>query len=125
MNMILKDKLYKILDATETPEGVSYDISLRGEHPIYQAHLPGKPITPGICIIQIVQELLADHLHRNLSTSSIKNAKFLSILEPTGKTIVVHLSKIEQTGDKIAVQSMIVDSQNTIYARISLTCDNT
>ena len=123
--MTLKDKLYKILDATENPEGVSYSISLRGEHPIYQAHLPGMPITPGVCIIQIVEELLADHLRMNLSVSSIKNAKFLSVLKPTEETIVVHLSKIQQTGDKVAAQSTVVDSQNTVYAKISLTCDNT
>ena len=31
-------------------------LRLNPDHPIYHAHFPGNPITPGVCIVQIVGE---------------------------------------------------------------------
>ena len=122
--MTLKDNLYKIVDKKETPEGVLYDIHLIGESPIYGAHFPGMPITPGVCIVQIVEELLSDYLQRNLQISSIKSAKFLLALKPSDDIIQILLSSVKQEKEKTTVQSTIKDYTGTIYSKISLTCND-
>ena len=35
-----------------------FTIRLNPEHIIYKAHFPNYPITPGVCIIRIIRELL-------------------------------------------------------------------
>lgn len=122
--MTLKDNLYKIIDKKETPEGVLYNIHLIVESPIYGAHFPGMPITPGVCIVQMVEELLADHLQRNLQISSLKSAKFLSALKPSDDIIQIQLSSVKQEKEKTTVQSTIKDYTGTIYSKISLTCND-
>ena len=122
--MTLKDSLYKIIDKKETPEGVLYNIHLIVESPIYGAHFPGMPITPGVCIVQMVEELLADHLQRNLQISSLKSAKFLSALKPSDDIIQIQLSSVKQEKEKTTVQSTIKDYTGTIYSKISLTCND-
>lgn len=122
--MTLKDNLYKIVDKKETPEGVLYDIHLIGESPIYGAHFPDMPITPGVCIVQIVEELLSDYLQRNLQISTIKSVKFLSVLKPSDEMIQIELFSVKQEKEKTTVQSTIKDYTGTVYSKISLTCND-
>ena len=74
--MILKDNFYTIL--RKDVDAMAYDIRLNPAHTIYQAHFPGEPVTPGVCILQIARELLEDLLQRPLAVKSVKNMKFLS-----------------------------------------------
>ena len=34
-----------------------FKVILNPDHLIYKAHFPGQPVTPGVCILQIIQEL--------------------------------------------------------------------
>ena len=120
---MLKDILYKILSTNKINNGISYQISLLRNCPIYTAHFPGKPITPGVCILQMVEELLADYTLRNLRIAIVKNAKFLNVLTPTEEVIQFNLFSIIQEEEKIKVQSTVTDSSGTIYAKISLICN--
>jgi len=123
--MKLKNYLYKVLNVKDTPEGVTYSISLNQECPIYKAHFPMMPITPGACIIQMVEELLEDHLKMNLQTAGVKNAKFLQVLKPTDEIICVNLVQIQKQTQKqiIKAQAMVTDGSETVYAKISLICN--
>lgn len=120
---MFKDILYKILSTNKINNGISYQISLLRDCPIYTAHFPGKPITPGVCILQMVEELLADYTLRNLRIAIVKNAKFLNVLTPTEEVIQFNLFSIIQEEEKIKVQSTVTDSSGTIYAKISLICN--
>ena len=98
---MLKDFLYKILSTNKITEGISYQILLLGDCPIYAGHFPGKPITPGVCILQMIEELLADFTHNELRIATVKNAKFLTMLTPTEKVIQVNLFSVIQEEEKI------------------------
>ena len=56
--MELKNNLYSIISADEA--GKSFRLRLIPDCVIYRAHFPELPVTPGVCIIQIVSELLAE-----------------------------------------------------------------
>lgn len=122
--MILKNSLYKIVGKSVQKKGICYDIELDANHTIYQAHFPGEPITPGVCLVQIAQELFEDHLQQTYSLKGIKNVKFLSIISPkTHSQVTYVLEKIESmndTGDcKVIVQ--VLDSvSSSIFAKLSL-----
>ena len=65
-----------------TPEA-PYRIALCPDSPIYRAHFPGRPITPGACLVQLVEELAQLHFSDStLRVSQIVDAKFLALLEP-------------------------------------------
>ena len=85
--MALLDNLYHITAQTTLPEGEGggavYRIALHPDSAIYQAHFPGRPITPGACMIQIVEELARQYFaDATLHVRSITNLKFLALLEP-------------------------------------------
>lgn len=117
--MILRDKLYCITDRTDT----AYTIRLDPEHFIYKAHFPGRPITPGVVILQISMELLGMLMDRPLELSCIRNVKFLHVIDPVETSCVTYsYNKLQIEGDKVKVQVSVTGGQ-VEYAKISLICD--
>lgn len=116
--MQLFNDLYSIISADST--SARYSIVLNPEHAIYKAHFPGNPITPGVCTIQIAQNLLCQHLGRKLTLVGIKNVKFLQPIVPSeSKTFDVVFKSItsEQTTVSATVDFLC---EHTTYARLSL-----
>lgn len=78
---MLKDQMFYIVGQQEGQEKI-FHIRMNPDHFIYRAHFPGNPITPGVCIVQIVTELLETLLEERLSLCEVKNLKFVDILSP-------------------------------------------
>lgn len=120
--MTLHDNLYTILSHEEQEGTASFRVQLHLEWPIYKAHFPGHPITPGVCIVQMVQELLQNLLHRELRLQKAKNVKYLSIISPEEvHELTVSFAKIEEQPDgSLKVQAQ-VSSGETLYTKLSAT----
>ena len=76
--MRLNGDFYSIESRMEgLPQGQSgFNVILNPDHLIYKAHFPGQPVTPGVCILQMIQELLSEEMGIPLFINKIKNAKF-------------------------------------------------
>ena len=62
------------------PQGQSgFNIILNPDHLIYKAHFPGQPVTPGVCILQMIQEILSEQEGMPLFIRKIKNVKFTNM----------------------------------------------
>lgn len=104
-------------------DGQRYVIELNAGHCIYGAHFPGHPVTPGVCLVQMVQELLSYTMECRLYTRSIRNVKFVSIVSPlTDARIAVTVTKLEQENGQINVQARIegADDSSRQFAKMSL-----
>ena len=69
--MNLKNSLYTIQGVAREGTSVSYELLLNAEHTIYQAHFPNEPITPGVCILQILKELLEEHTGKQYEITKV------------------------------------------------------
>lgn len=103
---------------------VKYSLWLNPGHPIFKAHFPGHPITPGVCIVRMATELLSVHLGRKLELTLIKNVKFLVVIAPDdgGKDITFGFKKIEAQPDGTCrVQADVCDLEGgMVYCKMSL-----
>ena len=119
-NMTLKDNLYTIVSQAEGLP--SFRVRINPEWPIYKAHFPGHPITPGVCIVQMVQELLQGFLHRELCLKKAKNVKYLAIISPEEMSeLDVTFHKIEEQPDgSLKVQAQVLNDE-TLCTKLSLT----
>lgn len=57
-------------------------ITLNKDHEIFQGHFPGNPVTPGVCMMQIVKELTEYFTDSKLFLKSASNVKFMAIINP-------------------------------------------
>lgn len=120
--MILKDNFYTIIASDVA--GRSYQLKLMPDSVIYQAHFPGQPTTPGVCIVQIATELLSELLQANLELSAVVNAKFLAVINPTQNEEVQYsfpkLSVDESQG--VVKVSVVVSRHEQVFTKLSLVC---
>ncbi len=57
-------------------------IELNPNHDIFEGHFPNNPITPGVCMIQIIKELTEDLTSEKLFLSKVSNVKFMATINP-------------------------------------------
>lgn len=82
MQTILTD--FYTLESSEKTENGSFiaHISLNKNHDIFKGHFPGNPVTPGVCMMQIVKELTEEFTGKKLFLKSASNVKFMAIINP-------------------------------------------
>lgn len=120
--MKLLNSLYCITEESKSDTEHSYTIKLDAEHFIYAAHFPGEPITPGVCIMQIAQELLECHVGRPLSIECVKNIKFLRIITPTETPVVCYTLQRVSSEEGCVKCQVAVTSGGETFAKLSLVC---
>lgn len=122
--MKLIDSLYCITRQLIGDKTLQFEILLDEHHFIFHAHFPDEPITPGVCILQIAEELLEYHLNKILNIQTVKNVKFLNIISPLktpritydfAKIIVDDITKT----CKVHVQVL---SDENLLAKLSFIC---
>ena len=120
--MKLQDNLFTIVSQQQEEAFAMFQVRLHPEWPIYKAHFPGHPITPGVCIVQMVQELLQNLMGRELCLRQAKNVKYVSIISPEEVTeLTITFSKIEaQPDSSLKVQAQVANGE-TLYTKLSAT----
>lgn len=115
------DDLFISKSTEDTENGFTARLLCNPAHPVYQAHFPKNPITPGACLLKTVGEVLQQKTGRPLYLKSSKNIKYLNVLVPEeGKEVRFEFSNIMETEDGCKIQLVIAD-ENSVYSKMSLT----
>ena len=80
--MILLNDFYTLLHYEPAPGSVKAKISINKDHKILEGHFPGLPIVPGVCMMQIIREIMEVTTGKTLRLVAADNMKFLSVINP-------------------------------------------
>jgi 3-hydroxyacyl-[acyl-carrier-protein] dehydratase len=80
--MLLKD--FYIINSLENIDAQRYvaNIRLNKDHEVFSGHFPGNPVTPGVCMMQIIKELTQEVVDTPLTMKSASNIKFMALINP-------------------------------------------
>ena len=88
--MQLKD--FYALNTLDVADNIATaNITINKDHEIFKGHFPGNPVTPGVCMMQIIKELTEEVVGKKLMMQSSSNIKFMAIINPE-KTPNLNLS---------------------------------
>src|SRR5690348_15796101 len=57
-------------------------LSLSVAHKIFAGHFPGHPVVPGVCMMQMVKEMLQLQIERETRLEKASTMKFLNMINP-------------------------------------------
>ena len=57
-------------------------IELNAEHDVFKGHFPNNPVTPGVCMLQILKELVEKATETKLYIKECSNVKFMALINP-------------------------------------------
>ncbi len=69
----------------------SLSLSVAADHPAYAGHFPGRPILPGVVLLDAAIQALAGQHGLDAASGQIKAAKFLSPVSP-GEPLRLHFT---------------------------------
>ena len=82
--MLIKD-FYTVRKKEVLEDGsYLYSVSLNPRHEIYKGHFPEKPITPGVCNIQMIKELCEDAVQKPLTFRTVSRCRLTAMVTPDG-----------------------------------------
>ena len=81
--MLQEKNFYKVQTVEPVAEGsLKVRVELNEKHKIFEGHFPGNPVVPGVCMVQMIKELLSSVLEKELILVTGDNLKFMNIVNP-------------------------------------------
>ncbi len=96
------------------------NIKLNENHEIFKGHFPGNPVTPGVCMMQIVKELTEEFTGKKLSLKSASNVKFMAIINPYETPNLQLQLTVSETDEEVKVKNTTSFGE-TIALKLSAT----
>ena len=122
--MKLINDFFEIVSKESAEGTLKCKVKLHPKHFIYQAHFPGNPVTPGVCLVQMAAEILGEAYQQNLMLSLLKNIKFKKIVRPEDEPTFV-FTKVVKDNETLSANVSIEDEESQ-YVKMSLQylCDH-
>jgi 3-hydroxyacyl-[acyl-carrier-protein] dehydratase len=117
--MLLKD-FYEVSSLNKTGDDkYTAHIVINAGHEVFKGHFPGNPVTPGVCMMQIIKELTQQVVSSPLTMKSASNIKFMALINPE-KTPKLRLDlEISETPEGIVKVKNTTCFDETIALKLS------
>jgi len=97
--------LYRILSQSTQGNESRFVLELDPSHVVYQGHFPGYPVTPGVTLMKIVQELTEHLCGRKLEFLSASRTKFLGVVDPEKSQSIEFSLRLSDNGETVYVSA--------------------
>ena len=105
------------IDRVESSNKLSGQIRLNPAHAIFKGHFPGNPILPGVCIVQIIKEILMCHLGNKLILNCAVSIKYLSFINPEKYGLISFNMELAETGNDIIFCDVSLNFESVVLCR--------
>ncbi|CAN5819481.1 3-hydroxyacyl-ACP dehydratase [soil metagenome] len=80
-------------------------------HQIFEGHFPGHPVVPGVCMMQMIKEMMEEVIGRKTNLIKAHDLKFLALIDPShNNNIQVNLKySMEEDGSMIVNATLLKD----------------
>ena len=113
---MLEGQFYIVESLFRSDASLQARLRINPEHPIFQGHFPGQPVVPGVCMLQIVQELLDRGMGRASRLARADYLKFLTVLNPQDHLVVeVLLDFRVDMNHQIDVKASIISDKTVFF----------
>lgn len=116
--MKLINDFFTVTEIDDSQEDLKFKVRMNPAHPIYQVHFPGNPITPGVCLVQMAEEILENRYQRRLLLQTAVNIKFKMPIGPEDSPWFV-FNKVEFSEEVLSVR-ISIEADGKQYAKMSL-----
>lgn len=96
---------YSVKEFNFTDNQLKAVIELNPEHDVFKGHFPNNPVTPGVCMLQILKELTEQATNTNLFIKECSNVKFMALINPEVNAVLAITIDINQVEEKFKIKA--------------------
>jgi 3-hydroxyacyl-[acyl-carrier-protein] dehydratase len=104
--MLLND-FFTISNIESSVGEVKASLVINAKHHIFDGHFPGQPVVPGVCMMQMVKEILEQVLGKHTNLVSANEMKFLAVINPVENNIIDAILNYTLAEDGISVSATL------------------
>ena len=113
--MLLQSNFYTVQSSHIDASTLQSTILINPDHQIFEGHFPGQPVVPGVCMIQIIKELVEQYLSFPVQLHAAAQVKFLQLLVPDQhKEITVQINFKDPVDDEYNIAASFIQSEKAI-----------
>jgi 3-hydroxyacyl-[acyl-carrier-protein] dehydratase len=110
--------LYQITLLTTNQSAFSAEITFNTTHPVFAGHFPGKPIVPGVVLVEILAAVASKLTGKDLTVKEASVIKFLQVIDPLQHPLVKIEGLIFEEGDGRYKIDMSFSAVGIIFAKL-------
>lgn len=112
---MLQGNFFTITDIKVEGESIKAVLEINPAHEIFNGHFPGTPVVPGVCMMQMVKEVLENVIGKETTLVRADHMKFLTVINPNENKMIQLDAKYTITEEKkISVVASLFNNA-TIY----------
>ena len=96
---------YSVKEFNFTDNQLKAIIELNPEHDVFKGHFPNNPVTPGVCMLQILKELTEQATNTNLFIKECSNVKFMALINPEVHAVLAITIDINQVEENFKIKA--------------------
>ena len=105
--MLLGD-FFEIRNAEATDTAIKADLVINAGHTIFEGHFPRQPVVPGVCMMQMIKEIIEQVIEKKTNLISASEMKFLAIIDPVQNNNIQATLKYTSVNDvEVAVTATL------------------
>jgi 3-hydroxyacyl-[acyl-carrier-protein] dehydratase len=91
---------------------IKAELVINANHKIFEGHFPGHPVVPGVCMMQMVKEIIEKVIGEKTNLVRAGEMKFLAIINPKENNMIRATLKynIEENGNMAVSATLFKES---------------
>ena len=91
---------------------IKAELVINANHKIFEGHFPGHPVVPGVCMMQMVKEIIEKVIGEKTNLVRAGEMKFLAIIDPKENNMIWATLKynIEENGNMAVSATLFKES---------------
>ncbi|WP_430813719.1 hypothetical protein [Carboxylicivirga sp. RSCT41] len=110
---MLIDSFFTYSIKTKTDSGFVAELTLKTDSPVYKGHFPEMPVTPGVCQVQMLKEVLSEQLKADYQLIKARDIKFLNLIDPNEANVFLLDVSIKPMDDETINVSALMHNGDT------------
>jgi len=109
---MLHGDFFTINNLEKTGFDITADLVIDAGHKIFEGHFPGQPVVPGVCMMQMVKEIIEKVIGEKTNLVRAGEMKFLAIINPKENNMIRATLKynIEENGNMVVSATLFKES---------------
>lgn len=115
--MPLINDFFYLQSSSHTDGTIAAHFRLNAAHRIFEGHFPGQPVVPGVCMVQIIKEILEAAVGKTLQLRKAAHIKFLAVIDPRRSVDVYAAIRYTCSEDSYEVTASLF-KEETVYLKL-------
>ena len=113
---MLQGNFYTVLNNHSETGSVNLLLELNPDHQIFEGHFPEVPVVPGVCMMQMVKEMVEDFMGQRLRLLKAEHLKFLTIINPRkNRLLQVDIAILSNSNEGVQVTAAFFHEDTVFF----------